>query len=289
MLGRLFVIGASFAMAAPVMAQSAANPIVADMPRDAAHPARLEQVRYPTGGVQVPARLFIAAGAGPHPTVLLLHGFPGTELNLDLARVLQRSGWNVLAIHYRGMWGSPGPFSFGNTIEDAHAAIAWLRSPAAAEFGVDTKRIVVVGHSMGGFDAAMLGDDAQLAGYVLISPADVTKLFSAPVTQKARAGFAQSAVSINATLDSVTADVRTHGAQWDWAKRAGQMKGRPVLVLTSDDGLAPVGEAAAQAASAAGGPKAMIVHMTTDHSFNDQRVALATTVLDWLMRNFARP
>jgi pimeloyl-ACP methyl ester carboxylesterase len=62
---------------------------------------------YPTDGVQVPARLFVASG-GLHPTVLLLHGFPGTELNLDLARVFQRAGWNVLAIHYRGVWGAPG-------------------------------------------------------------------------------------------------------------------------------------------------------------------------------------
>jgi pimeloyl-ACP methyl ester carboxylesterase len=84
------------------------QPALADVdpPRDALHPARLEQIRYPTGGVQVPARLFVASGAGLHPTVLLLHGFPGTELNLDLAREFQRAGWNVLAIHYRGVWGA---------------------------------------------------------------------------------------------------------------------------------------------------------------------------------------
>jgi hypothetical protein len=29
--------------------------------------------------------IYIASGAGPHPTVLMLHGFPGNEKNLDLA------------------------------------------------------------------------------------------------------------------------------------------------------------------------------------------------------------
>lgn len=62
-------------------------------------PPRLVQARYATANVEVPARWFVAAGAGPHPTMLLLYGFPGTELNLDLARAVQRAGWNVLAIH----------------------------------------------------------------------------------------------------------------------------------------------------------------------------------------------
>ncbi|WP_082466961.1 alpha/beta hydrolase family protein [Sphingomonas sp. Leaf25] len=107
-------------------------------------------MRYRTGGVDVPARFFIAAGLGPHPTILLLHGLPGTELNLDLARAIQRTGWNVLAIHYRGVWGSPGQFALGNTIADARAALQWLRA-SDRQAQVDTSRIVVFGHSMGGF------------------------------------------------------------------------------------------------------------------------------------------
>lgn len=270
-------------LAAPAAAQTLPATLQSDPPREAAHPARLEQVRYRTGGVDVPARWFVAAGAGAHPTVLLLHGFPGTELNLDLARVLQRAGWNVLAIHYRGVWGAPGRFSFGHTIEDAHAALAWLRSPAAAADGVDPRRIVAIGHSMGGFDAAMLGDDKGLAGYVLISAADMAG-------EAAKSDFATGSADdigyTNATAASLTADARAHAAAWSWRERTAQMAGRPVLILTSDDGLAPTGEAAAAAVAAAvaatGGPKPTLVHMATDHSFNDHRVALAATVVQWL-------
>jgi acetyl esterase/lipase len=144
---------------APAVSQTLPAALTVDPPRDATHPARLEQLRYPSHGVEIPARLFVAAGAGAHPTLLLLHGFPGTELNLDLARVFQRDGWNVLAIHYRGVWGAPGQFSLTHVVEDAQAALAWLRSPAANSYGVDPKHIVVLGHSMGGFATVMLGED----------------------------------------------------------------------------------------------------------------------------------
>jgi len=256
-------------------------------PRDAAHPARLEQIRYPTDGIQVPARLFVAAGAGVHPTVLLLHGFPGTELNLDLARVLQRGGWNVLAIHYRGVWGAPGAFSFSNTIADAHAALAWLRSPAAARYGIDPKRIVALGHSMGGFDTVMLGDDRGLAGYVLISAADMgTSAQAAHWSAERRADFADETSYTNASVAALAEDARAHAGDWNWARRAAMMSGRPVLVLTSDDGLAPAGDAVAAAIGAAGGPAATTVHMATDHSYNDHRIALAATIAEWLITHF---
>jgi uncharacterized protein len=273
----------------PAVSQTLPAAITTDSPRDAAHPARLEQLRYPSHGAEVPARLFVAAGAGIHPTVLLLHGFPGTELNLDLARVFQRDGWNVLAIHYRGVWGAPGQFSLTHVVEDAHAALAWLRSPAASGYGVDPKRIVVLGHSMGGFATVMLGDDKDVAGYVLISAADmVAGTLKQASTLKDRASFADDASYTNASLDSLIADARSHMRDWDWTKRAALMAGRPVLVLTSDDSLAPVDEAAANSVTAAGGPAPTVEHMTTDHSYSDHRIALAASIVRWLETSFAR-
>ena len=282
---RYLMAGVALALTAPVAAQSPSAALTADPARDVSHPARLAQVRYSSGAVEIPARMFVAAGAGAHPTVLLLHGYPGTELNLDLARVLQRAGWNVLAIHYRGVWGAPGTFSFSHVIEDAHAALAWLRSPGAQKYGVDAKRIVALGHSMGGFATLMLGDDRQIAGYVLISAADMSDAASRANDPARRADFADNASYTNASVESLFEDARTHQVEWNWANRAKLLAGRPVLVLTSDDGLAPTGQAAARAIETAGGPKPTVVHMTTDHSFNDHRVALSSTVLAWLERN----
>ena len=36
--------------------------------------------------------LYTAGGEGPHPTVILLHGIPGCERNLNLAQALRRAG-----------------------------------------------------------------------------------------------------------------------------------------------------------------------------------------------------
>jgi pimeloyl-ACP methyl ester carboxylesterase len=48
------------------------------------------------------ALFYAAAGAGPHPTALMLHGLPGKEQNIDCVQSIRRAGWNVLTIHYRG-------------------------------------------------------------------------------------------------------------------------------------------------------------------------------------------
>lgn len=263
--------------------------VISDQPADLAHPPQLQQVRYPTGGVEVPARFFVAAGAGRHPTVLLLHGIPGTELNLDLARAMQRAGWNVLAIHYRGLWGAPGLFSFNHSVEDARAALTWLRDPARAEL-VDTSRIVVLGHSMGGFDTVMIGDDPDVAGFVAISAANLARLFGPVNTPEAReagrADWVDDTSSTNTTYDALFDEAQASQAAWNWRRNAAEMTGRPVLVIVSDDTLEEDGDAVVSAMSEAGGPAPKRVKFQTDHSYNDHRIALASAVVTWLQTTF---
>lgn len=137
-------------------AAAAARPCSAvDPPRNATHPAHNQQLLIPSGGVGMNALLFAAAGAGPHPTVILMHGLPGNERNLDLAQAMRRCGWDVLTFTYRGAWGSPGDFSISNAMEDTGAALAFARSPEGAKLGMDPKHIVLAGHSMGGATAFM--------------------------------------------------------------------------------------------------------------------------------------
>lgn len=74
-------------------------------------------------GALLNAFAYVAASAGPHPTVILLHGFPRNEHNLDLAQTIRRAGWNVIYFD-RGSWGSPGDFSFTHSIEDTQSVVA---------------------------------------------------------------------------------------------------------------------------------------------------------------------
>ena len=93
------------------MASPPHAPVAFDPPSDTAHPASLAAFVIPSLEGALNAVMYTAAGVGAHPTLLLLHGFPGNEQNLDLAQVARRAGWNVLTFHYRGSWGSPGAFS----------------------------------------------------------------------------------------------------------------------------------------------------------------------------------
>ena len=124
----------------------------------------------PSHGVGLNALLFVASGKGPHPTVILMHGLPGNERNLDLAQAIKRSGWDVLTFTYRGAWGSPGDFSISNSMEDTAAALAFARSSEGAKYGIDPRHIVLAGHSMGGATAMMTAASAtDLDGLILVS------------------------------------------------------------------------------------------------------------------------
>src|SRR5260370_13884646 len=162
---------ASLAKVVPAIGQSLA--ITADSERDKANPAAMQSFQLPSHGALLNAFVYIAAGVGPHPTVILLHGFPGNERNLDLAQSIRRAGWNVLYFNYRGSWGSPGDFSFTHCIEDAQSAIAYLRDDTkAAKLRSDPNTIVLIGHSMGGFVALQTGAlDPDIKAIVTVSSA----------------------------------------------------------------------------------------------------------------------
>src|SRR6195952_2862505 len=156
-LRRLVLSATLFAAASlsvtPVLAQQTA--IAADPAPDKAHPATMDAFQLPSHGALLNALVYTAACAGPHPVVLLLHGFPGNERNLDLAQAIRRAGYDVLFFDYRGSWGTPGDFSFSHAREATSAALAWLRDPAvAAKFRADPKYLILLGHSMGGMIAA---------------------------------------------------------------------------------------------------------------------------------------
>src|SRR6478735_9135007 len=115
-------------------------------------PASMEEIAISSDGARINGLIYLAAGAGVHPVVVFLHGYPGNERNLDLAQAVRRAGYHALYLDYRGMWGSGGTFSFANGLEDAATILAWVRTPeVAAKYHIDSRRIAVVGHSFGGW------------------------------------------------------------------------------------------------------------------------------------------
>lgn len=292
MRGLMIALAAALLTAGAAQASAPPAAVISDPPQDKAHPASEIAFALPTHGVKINALLLTAAGSGPHPVVALFSGVPGNERNLDLARAMQRAGWDVLTLNYRGSWGSPGRYSFTHCREDGEAALAWLRDPSTVQrFGVDADRIVVVGHSMGGFVAGWLaGHDGRLAGAVLISagrsfgnlPSGISR---AEVVERMEANLEndQGMRTVGDTTAAALADeLISNNAAWNLAKFAPTLAKHPLLVVTSDDGGAADNERVAAAVEAQPGAKVTVVHFATDHSYNDQRISLASTVVRWL-------
>lgn len=124
--------------------------VLRDIPNDKDFPAQMMEINIPSAGAKLQGLIYLAAGKGMHPTVFLLHGFPGNERNLDLAQVLRARGWNVIYFNYRGAWASQGQFSFTNCVEDVVNAVHYAEKEHT-KFHIDVNNMVLFGHSMGGW------------------------------------------------------------------------------------------------------------------------------------------
>jgi uncharacterized protein len=273
-------------------AQQLPSAITTDPAHDKTNPAALETFQIPSHGALLNAIAYIAPGPAPHPVVLLLHGFPGNEKNLDLAQAIRRDGWDVVYFDYRGSWGSPGDFSFTHSIEDTEAAIAYLRDPAnAKKLHSDPSNVVLIGHSMGGFIARYVAaQDPAIKAVGLISAADmgVDRVQSIKADHKDAAIAALAAALADegmaplagCTPESLAKEVVTNATAWNIPALAPKLATRPILVITSDDGLAPSNDAFVEALRKAGNHEITAIHLPTDHSYSDQRIALEKAVLD---------
>jgi pimeloyl-ACP methyl ester carboxylesterase len=124
--------------------------VLSNLKWDTTSPASSTELFIPSGNSQIAGLIYSANGLQKHPTLLLLHGYPGNERNLDIAQVVRSHGWNVIYFDYRGSWGSQGKFSFKNCVEDVVNVVAFCNKYQDS-LKIDTSNIVLFGHSMGGW------------------------------------------------------------------------------------------------------------------------------------------
>jgi len=276
--------------ATPLMAREpATHPAVTTDPApDAANPARMDAFVIPSGDGAMNAVMYVAAGSGVHPTLLLLHGFPGNEQNLDLAQAARRAGWNVLTLHYRGSWGSPGIFSYTNAAEDAFNALLFLEEASTvAKYRIDTSAIVVAGHSMGGFMAAeAAAAEPRVAGLFLIDPWDPAQTVAALATPQGEAGWKAEVAGdlpplAGASYESLTAEIKGDGQKFDLGRKLVGYGRRPLTIIGADRGIGAMARKVGADAQSAN-PNTRLMVWPTDHSFSDKRIALADALVRFL-------
>jgi hypothetical protein len=156
------------------------------------------------------------------PVVLLVHGRSGNiATRADIVRRLAADGFGVLAFDYRGYGASTGSPSEPGLAEDAVAARTWL-----SRRRIRSRRIVIVGQSLGNPAAATAAGARPAAGLVLVSP--FTSLPEAGAARFAPLGWLPWPVN-----------------RFDVAAPAARVTAPVLLVVAREDDLIPRENAAA--------------------------------------------
>ena len=264
------------------------DPVTADVPEiDVQFPPVNAEISFGSGGDRLPGYLMVANGRGPHPTVLLLHGYPGNEKNLDLGQSLRRAGFNVLFMHYRGAWGAQGRFSIERLHTDVAAALTWLRAQGR-QYRVDGLRFSLLGHSMGGYAALRAGaSDARLDCVVGLAAANLGDYPNRTANELASfAAYTDGLFMLNG-FDGQQAlrELRANQRQFDLRNAAAGLAGKSVLLVTGrQDTVVPPSVQAelAEAYGRLGRIDLTAVEMEGDHAFSGQRIALQRLVVAWM-------
>jgi pimeloyl-ACP methyl ester carboxylesterase len=236
---------------------------------------------------------FYRQGAGPHPTILLLHGFPGFEKNHDLAQTFRRAGYNVMVFHYRGSWGSEGDYSISNVLEDAEAAVNFLQSGKCVYYRVDPENIIIMGHSLGGFTAFMTAVNhpeiksvAFLAGFNYGVHGEKLKNSNASleVLSESRANSMPPLKGI--TPVQITKEIIENRKKWNLMDKIEKLKDHSVLMIAgSRDDVAGIEEhhnVLAKEFRKYNTKNFREVILDANHDFSDKRISLAKEILYWL-------
>ena len=239
--------------------------------------AGLEDVALSSQGSKLLGGFYRGGGSGLRPTVILLHGVPGVEKNLDIAYALRDAGWNCLYFHYRGSWGSEGNYSFGGALDDVAAATDWILEQPS----VDPERLAIVGNSFGGY----LAFSATAADSRLKATVSITPLVDPANVDVSAELFEEFAVLLNAVSGEELRE------QWDALPAirtmSNSLSAKAVLLTTADDDdLFPPSHYEALAAAV----ESIVWNriLGADHVFSTARKQLVDTTLSWLQNTFDR-
>ena len=113
------------------------------------------------GGCEIKADVFRLPGKDIRPAIIWLHGggliagcrdMLGAKATREQLTRYAHAGFVVIAVDYR----LAPETKLGEILEDVRDAYGWTRAEGARQFGIDSDRIALVGHSAGGY-LALLG------------------------------------------------------------------------------------------------------------------------------------
>ncbi|MBR3706412.1 MAG: alpha/beta fold hydrolase [Firmicutes bacterium] len=221
------------------------------------------------------------------PVVLMLHGYPGNEKNIDIAQNLRMAGYATVTFSYRGVWGSHGEYTFAHLIEDTLVVAQHIRDNAE-EFRFDTGRFYVLGHSMGGFAAVnSLAAGLEVSGAILMAPCNMAYKYLYNKESFDTLMSSQKNGYFNTPSDTyLEEEVQEHAQQWLFENAADKLD----LTITYGfiggklDGLTPPEEHAKPLYEilVSRGADAKYTELDDGHDFPASRVALTNQIIFYL-------
>jgi dienelactone hydrolase len=193
------------------------------------------------GEIYLPSGIFEA----PHPCVIVCHGIPGTNCNDDICQSLRRMGCVVIRLYHRGAWGSDGTYSFTHCMEDAKAAAHWAHDTVAAQYGIDTERIFLLGHSNGGNTVLNVTPSLPfIRGTIAYSPFDHKTGLALLKPEGLREMYKECGQVLHfESLDALYEDSVSHAEAWSFPTLAKKLASRNLLLIGGlKDAVAPPGK-----------------------------------------------
>jgi pimeloyl-ACP methyl ester carboxylesterase len=191
-------------------------------------------------------------------TVVLLNAFPGGRIakglssrEQSLAVALANSGYGAVRFNYIGTWANTGLFSWFGGVRDTEAVLRFLRTEEARSLGIDGSRIVLVGHSYGGWVALMTAArDPTVRCVAVMASANMgiggKRIRDSLDAYKRSVAFYEEVLSdpkhpvraISAT--ALADDTIEHAEAWDLRSNVEQLRSRQLFFISAgQDQFAP--------------------------------------------------
>lgn len=270
------------------------DPISQDPPHNPDFPATMSDFELRYQEAILNGVIYHPVGEGLYPLILLLHGIPGHERNLDFAQILRRAGYAVCVFHYRGSWGSGGDYRFVNVLDDVKAVLEYFRQADIAEkYRIDANNIITIGHSLGGWASLMTAAEGYVDTAGSLSGANVglwgQQLLENPeLVRPMFQAFIESTLSPlhGASAEDIIAETENNHTQWDLLQYASALKDKKLVILGAKrDEVVSVFDhhmPLVNALKDAGATDLTSPLIASDHSYSGNRIEVARILLDWL-------
>ena len=251
-----------------------------DITIDTKYPASTEELIFPSNGKKIFGFAYLANGKGPHATIILIHGLPGNERNLDMAQSFRRLGYNVFYFNYRGSWGSEGNYKYSNCLEDVKSVVDFITNPKNIEpLRIDTSKIILIGHSLGGGLSLIAGmNDARVKRIVALSifnPYQYATSDSAKADLKSLIEYIAPLSMLKCNADTFVNEMVLEKDNYNIEELLSKEKNKPILVIDEHQHNQYI--------------KKYLLNKNieyevwnTDHGFTNKRIALTKRIVKWL-------